>query len=48
MVVKGQNRDTAWFSVTDGEWSRLRAGYQAWLRPENFDEDGRQRDRLRF
>ncbi|GGB46774.1 acetyltransferase GCN5 [Tistrella bauzanensis] len=48
MVVKGQNRDTAWFSITDGEWPRLKAGYQAWLRPENFDETGRQHQRLRF
>jgi RimJ/RimL family protein N-acetyltransferase len=43
MVVKGRNRDTAWFSILDGEWPRLRAGFERWLAPENFDADGRQR-----
>lgn len=43
LVVKGRNRDTAWFSVIDGEWPRLRAAYETWLAPENFDADGRQR-----
>ncbi|MFA5569026.1 MAG: GNAT family protein [Trueperaceae bacterium] len=46
MVVKGLNRDTAWFAMLDGDWPRLRAGYQAWLAPENFGPDGRQRRRL--
>lgn len=46
MVTKGQNRDTAWFSILDGEWPRLKAGYRAWLDPDNFDSDGRQRRRL--
>jgi len=48
MVTKGASRDTAWFAMTDGEWPRLRAGYQAWLRPENFDEAGEQRSKLTF
>ena len=49
MVQKGRNRDTAWFAVTDGDWqSRLKAGYEAWLRPENFDAAGRQKTRLTF
>jgi RimJ/RimL family protein N-acetyltransferase len=48
MVVKGQNRDTAWFAMTDGEWPRLKAGYEAWLQPENFDASGQQRNRLTF
>ncbi len=43
MVVKGANRDTAWFSITDSEWPQVRAGFEAWLAPENFDGDGRQR-----
>lgn len=43
VVVKGRNRDTAWFSVIDTEWPRLRAAYQRWLSPDNFDPDGRQR-----
>jgi hypothetical protein len=42
-IVKGRNRDTAWFSITDEEWAALRPGYEAWLAPENFDEQGRQR-----
>jgi len=48
MVVKGLNRDTAWFAIIDAEWPRLKAGFEAWLRPENFDEEGRQRTRLSF
>lgn len=48
MVVKGKNRDTAWFAMTDQDWPRLRAGYEAWLRPENFGADGQQRSKLTF
>jgi len=46
LVVKGQNRDTAWFSVIDKEWPALRAAYEQWLDPANFDQDGRQKLRL--
>jgi RimJ/RimL family protein N-acetyltransferase len=46
MVVKDRNRDTAWFSMTDGEWSARRAAFEAWLAPSNFDSTGRQRRRL--
>jgi RimJ/RimL family protein N-acetyltransferase len=46
MVVKGRNRDTAWFSIVDGEWPAVRAGFRAWLAPENFGPDGRQRRSL--
>ena len=46
MVVKGRNRDSAWFSILDGEWPRIRAAFEAWLAPENFDADGRQRQSL--
>ena len=46
MVVKGRNRDTTWFSITDGEWPVRRAAFEAWLSPENFDENGRQRQSL--
>ena len=48
MISKGRNRDTAWFAITDGEWPRLEAGYERWLRPENFDESGIQRSKLTF
>ncbi|MAE89950.1 GNAT family N-acetyltransferase [bacterium] len=45
-IVKGRNRDTAWFSVLDREWPALKARFEHWLAPENFDEDGRQIARL--
>jgi RimJ/RimL family protein N-acetyltransferase len=45
-VVKGRNRDTAWFGMTDGDWPRVRAAFEAWLDPANFDAEGRQRNRL--
>jgi RimJ/RimL family protein N-acetyltransferase len=41
MISKGRNRDTAWFSITDEEWPRIRSNIEAWLAPENFDGDGR-------
>jgi len=46
LIVKGRNRDTAWFSIVDGEWSRVRAGFEAWLDPANFDASGAQRASL--
>jgi RimJ/RimL family protein N-acetyltransferase len=46
MVVKGRNRDTAWFSLLDAEWPAARAAFEAWLDPANFDADGRQRRKL--
>jgi NAD(P)H-dependent FMN reductase/RimJ/RimL family protein N-acetyltransferase len=42
LVYKQRSRDTAWFSITDEEWPRLRRGFGAWLAPENFDADARQ------
>ena len=47
MIVKGRNRDTAWFSILDSEWPALRAAFEAWLAPENFDAEGRQRNPLK-
>ncbi|MBD1587145.1 GNAT family N-acetyltransferase [Pseudomonas typographi] len=46
VVYKGRSRDTAWYSIIDREWPALKAGFQAWLAPENFDEQGRQRQSL--
>lgn len=46
MIVKGQNRDTAWFSIIDKEWPPLRQAYEVWLHPSNFDSDGMQRRTL--
>jgi RimJ/RimL family protein N-acetyltransferase len=42
-VVRGRNRDTAWFSVTDTEWPRVKDAFRRWLAPSNFGPDGRQR-----
>lgn len=46
MVIRGENRDTAWFSIIRPEWPRLSAAFTAWLDPSNFDEAGRQMRRL--
>ena len=43
MIVKGRNRDTAWFSMLDTEWPSVKRGFAAWLAPDNFDVEGRQR-----
>jgi RimJ/RimL family protein N-acetyltransferase len=46
VVVKGRNRDTSWFSIIDCEWPVIRAGFEAWLSPENFDAAGRPKSTL--
>ena len=46
MIVKGENRDTAWFSITDADWRALAPAHAAWLDDANFDADGRQRQSL--
>ena len=45
-IVKGENRDTAWYSILDGEWPARKAAFERWLAPENFDRDGGQKTRL--
>jgi RimJ/RimL family protein N-acetyltransferase len=45
-IVKGRNRDTAWYAMTDDEWPAVRLGYETWLGPDNFDGEGRQRRSL--
>jgi RimJ/RimL family protein N-acetyltransferase len=45
-IVKGANRDTAWFSILDYEWPALRANFETWLDPANFDQDRKQRRSL--
>lgn len=42
MIVKGRNRDTAWYSMLDGDWERVKRGFERWLDPGNFDVEGRQ------
>lgn len=48
MIIKGENRDTAWFSMLDSEWPGRKAGFEAWLDPANFDAAGRQKTKLAF
>lgn len=43
VVYKGRNRDSAWYAAIDAEWPALRAAFEQWLAPSNFDADGRQR-----
>lgn len=45
-VIKGRNRDTAWYSMTEAEWPTRKAAFEAWLAPANFDERGAQRRSL--
>ena len=46
LVVKGRNRDTAWFAITSEDWPALSEAFRAWLSPTNFDSTGRQKERL--
>jgi len=46
-VVKGRNRDTAWYSIIDTEWPAIRDRLTDWLAQDNFDDQGRQRTSLR-
>ncbi len=46
MIVKGLNRDTAWFAIIDRDWPALRQAWQTWLSPANFDQAGRQHHSL--
>jgi RimJ/RimL family protein N-acetyltransferase len=45
-VYKNRNRDTAWYSILDGEWPKLNEAFMRWLAPENFDAGGRQKQSL--
>ena len=47
MIVKGRNRDTAWFAMLDAEWPARKAAFERWLDPANFDAQGRQKQSLR-
>ena len=46
-IIKGRNRDTAWFSMLDTEWPAIRKGFEAWLADENFDASGAEKAKLR-
>ena len=41
MIVKGRNRETAWFAAIDGEWPVLKTAFERYLDEKNFDEEGR-------
>jgi RimJ/RimL family protein N-acetyltransferase len=45
-IVKGRNRDTAWYAIIDADWPAIRSGFEAWLSPDNFDHAGSQRTTL--
>lgn len=46
MIVKGRNRDTAWYSIIDSEWPVVKNAFEKWLHPSNFDAQGNQRHSL--
>jgi RimJ/RimL family protein N-acetyltransferase len=46
MIVKGKNRDTAWYSMLDSEWPMRKLEFERWLDKSNFDAEGKQRTRL--
>lgn len=46
MIVKGKNRDTAWYSLLDGDWAREKTTIKEWMDDGNFDESGKQRQSL--
>ncbi len=45
-MYKGRNRDTAWFAIIDKEWPFLKSAFETWLKPDNFDAEGKQKVRL--
>ena len=46
LIVKGRNRDSAWYSMLDSEWPAVKANMERWLAADNFDAEGRQRTAL--
>ena len=46
MIVKSRNRDTAWYAMLDKDWHQVRAGFEAWLSPSNFDDKSQQKAKL--
>ena len=47
MIIKGRNRDTAWYAMIDRDWPAIKAAFEAWLDPANFDASGRQKNKLK-
>lgn len=48
MWVKNHNRDTAWFAMLDHEWPSIKAEFERWLAPDNFDQQGHQLSALKI
>jgi hypothetical protein len=46
IIYKNRNRDTAWYAIMDHEWPAIRANFERWLEPSNFDANGRQKSSL--
>jgi hypothetical protein len=46
LITKGRNRDTAWFALTDDDWPDVKAAFETWFDPANFDASGKQRKSL--
>ena len=46
MIVKGKNRDTAWYALLREDWQTVGAAFDEWLSPGNFDDTGQQKKRL--
>ena len=46
-IIKGRNRDTAWFSMLDTEWPKAKKAFESWLKDDNFDAGGQQKAKLR-
>lgn len=46
MIIKGRNRDTSWYAMMDHEWPSRKRAFEAWLAPDNFDRQGRQKKKL--
>ena len=47
-IVKGRNRDTAWFSIIDKEWKKLKKSYLKYLSKNNFDKNLKQKKKLKL
>ncbi len=46
-IIKGRNRDTAWYAMLDKDWPKAKMAFEAWLKEDNFDANGRQKAKLR-
>ena len=47
VIYKGRTRDTDWLSMIDKDWPKVKVRFEAWLKSENFDEEGNQLKSLR-